>query len=102
MIADPIISGPSTDEVYATWDNYKGQQCFVIVPGDRLFLSFVSSEFDVSDNYTKQVNHIIYIKIGHNKVLYNDNWISREELVCQLEECYPDHLEWLLFHPEWL
>lgn len=33
---------------------------------------------------------------------YEGSDIEKEQFVSNLKEIYPEYLEWLLFHPEWL
>lgn len=45
---------------------------------------------------------ISYATDGEVNFKYEGVDISKEQLVLNLKEIYPEYLEWLLFHPEWL
>lgn len=44
------------------------------------------------------INH----SFRHNPYYTNKMfWVNKEKFIDWLSDKYPDHLEWLLFHPEW-
>lgn len=95
MIADPIMVSSLRESNGIT----VGFDLFFLYD-DRLCIGVATG---VSSNY----NEILYkwfIEIFDDRKTYytNSGGKSAEDLVAYLEKFYPGHLEWLLFHPEWL
>lgn len=53
-------------------------------------------------NHNQAILWLISNSNGHFRYFHYNSEVTRERLFAVLTENYPDHFEWLLFHPEWL
>lgn len=91
MIANPI------DFRHRGWNpgEYAGQDLFFIVDGMIEYARCFEKSYAVCCLWAVQPRFKWFSCGG-------DVSLSREDFFSTMMEKYPDHLEWLLFHPEWL
>jgi hypothetical protein len=103
MIDDPIILSGVTDwstAVRSTAVGGIGKYLFSISGKDHhpcLFLSSINSDY--------RVCYLFSIHIGGDpkyRFKTDESTTSKEGFIKILSEKYPEYLEWILFHPEWL
>lgn len=101
MIDDPIkLTGFGPTSWYSLRMDLRGQQLFAISEnGFALYFVDINNEGCYS-------HHFMTIPSRSSPFLIRDNGkvqssLSREEFVDLMSKNYPDHFEWLLFHPEW-
>lgn len=98
MIAEPIIYAPIR---YPDWPEvlnlFFGQR-IIVIGYDNSWVQCGTVDCDgyvVDGNECWMYSSGGYCSAGGIKV-------TKEELIDMMSEKYPDHLEWLLFHPELL
>lgn len=104
MIEDPIRLWNSDRFKEICNQNIKKAIFAISANGKTLSLMFVigaSDDFVFSPTETLWSTTIAY---GYQSfyMISKRNNPSREEFIDHLRESYPEHFEWLLFHPEWL
>lgn len=100
-----MISDPIKFDYINTWHdllqaNFQKLIFTISLNGKTLSLSFV-----VNANYPiPDVRKIFSIcpSDKRNPFTIGTRYADREEFLEYLKENYPEHLEWLLFHQEWL
>ena len=72
----------------------------ISVDGKTLSLNFVvNADYPIPD-----VRKVLSIITTESRTRFNigTRYVDKEEFTEYLNENYPEHLEWLLFHQEWL
>ena len=106
MVDEPVDCGQSTEFEDAVASN-KEPNIFVIRHGRDQYLGFVRSIVNFSGNDVK------FSIVGYNSLkdyfiegltgqYAGAKLVSKERFIDFVSANYPDHFEWLLFHPEWL
>lgn len=100
MIEDPIRLTNFWDWSEIINRNVQKLIFTISVDGKTLLLNFVVN----ADYPTPDVRKVFSITTagGWTPFSIGTRYLHREEFVEYLKENYPEHLEWLLFHPEWL
>lgn len=104
MIADPIpfdVDGYSSHEELTSQN--VGSNIFIVRSDDDQFIGYM--RITSSDGYPNNADVYFSIVKGDYDVFYIHGVrhdVSRERFIDFVSTSYPDHFEWLLFHPEWL
>ena len=72
--------------------------------GKKIF-STSTDKTSLALSYSGNVIHsnFLIIKVnGINKYKFEEKHVTKEQFISGMSESYPEHLEWLLFHSEWL
>lgn len=93
MVAEPTIRYKTS-----TLNEFAGQEVFVIQES-RLRLTIPRI---VSPTYTSYHDKWSITSGKYRSFAVNSRLLEAGEFIDQLREKYPNHFEWLLFHPEWL
>lgn len=95
MIDDPIVLPPHLEQSYYSamdYSNKSGRRFIEINKGDLSALYYFNNE-DYVFGIISGGNRYVRPKYGP---------VTPEVFLDLIREKYPDHFEWLLFHPKWL
>lgn len=98
MVNDPVIT---SNEDWPNWPailkDYVGQRVIVIAKDNYwVQCGVVDGEFTI-----KQENEL-WLNSPNNCGRFGGDTVTNEEFLDIMKERYPEHLDWLLFHPELL
>ena len=101
MIEDPIRLNNRLGWYEVVNSHVQKLMFYISVDGKSLSANFV-----VNANYPiPDVRKVFFITTAdgfRSPFNIGTRYVDKEEFVEYLKENYPDHLEWLLFHQEWL
>lgn len=105
MIDEPIERTEYMDNSFFEACRAKGQrECFY-----RQSVDYDKSKplcvIALIDTVNSSYHHYYFrfaIVVGQNNYRFDGDLVSKEEFIAGMIERYPDHFEWLLYHPEYL
>lgn len=102
MIADPIrLAARDSESFYSLFSANPGKVMFIENNSGNSLFYVVSSMVDRDRLHTPKLWSINTLSLSF-RYRIGDMPMSRERFCDGMKELYPDHFEWLLFHPEWL
>ena len=98
LVNDPVIT---TNEDWPDWTSiikdYVGQRVIVTAKDNYWIQCGV-----IDEEFTIKEENELWLNSSNNCGRFGGDTVTNEEFLDIMKERYPEHLDWLLFHPELL
>lgn len=101
MIKDPIeIDAPRKPSRNDLFDRHPDLDMFIVRHVDPMYLGYLRQDKDEGCNVHFAIVYNKNVLLPRYHIGYDP--VTKEEFLDFVSANYPEHFEWILWHPEWL